>query len=102
LGSSKGLEEEFWQELQAYEEERKVPYITSVERIGYDRGKVEGKGEEAQILLVRLLTRKFGSVNDSILAKVQNLEIKQLESLGEDLLDFESIDDLTAWLEHQG
>ena len=29
---------EFWQELKVYEEERKMPYITSVEQIGYDRG----------------------------------------------------------------
>ena len=29
---------EFWQELKIYEEEREMPYITSVEQIGYDRG----------------------------------------------------------------
>ena len=28
----------FWQELRTYEEERQMPYITSVEQIGYDRG----------------------------------------------------------------
>ncbi len=35
----------FWQELRAYEEERQMPYITSVEQIGYDRGHVEGEVE---------------------------------------------------------
>ena len=33
---------EFWQELKVYEEERKMPYITSIEQIGYDRGQVVG------------------------------------------------------------
>jgi predicted DNA-binding ribbon-helix-helix protein len=49
----KRLEAEFWLELKAYEEERKMPYITSVERIGYDRGKAEGREEEAQRSLER-------------------------------------------------
>ena len=41
LSLPKPLEKEFWQELKAYEEDRKMPYITSVERIGFDRGNVE-------------------------------------------------------------
>jgi hypothetical protein len=30
----KELEERIWNEMQVYEEERKMPYVTSVERIG--------------------------------------------------------------------
>jgi hypothetical protein len=41
------LEAEFWQALKTYEEERQVPYITSVERIGYDRGKKKA-GKKAE------------------------------------------------------
>ena len=41
LNLPKPLENEFWQELKAYEEDRKMPYITTGERIGYDRGKLE-------------------------------------------------------------
>ena len=32
----------FWQELKVYEEQRQMPYITSVEQIGYDRGQSVG------------------------------------------------------------
>ena len=32
-------------ELRTYEEQQQMPYITSVEQIGYDWGKVEGKVE---------------------------------------------------------
>ncbi|OUC14969.1 MAG: hypothetical protein B0A82_09285 [Alkalinema sp. CACIAM 70d] len=109
LGLPKALERKFWQELQAYEEERKVPYITSVERIGYDRGKIEGQMEEAQrslererSLILRQLTRKVGAVPDHILDRINALSIEHLESLGEALLDFESIEDLTNWLNNQG
>jgi Domain of unknown function (DUF4351) len=97
LGLPKALELEFWRELQAYEEERKVPYITSVERIGYDRG----KKEEAQSMLLRQLARKVGSVNDRNLNRINSLSIEKLESLGEALLDFASIDDLDNWLTGQ-
>ena len=41
------LKQTFWDELKTYEEDRKMPYITSVEEIGYDRGLKEGKAEEA-------------------------------------------------------
>nr|WP_242041892.1 DUF4351 domain-containing protein [Alkalinema sp. FACHB-956] len=113
LGLPKALERKFWQELQAYEEERKVPYITSVERIGYDRGKVEGRQEgrleEAQrslererSLILRQLTRKVGALPDHTLDCINALSIEHLESLGEALLDFESIEDLTNWLNSQG
>jgi hypothetical protein len=99
-GLPKVLEVEFWRELQAYEEERKVPYITSVERIGYDRGIQESLARERSLIL-RLLTRKIGSISDLTLDRINKLSIEQLESLGEALLDFGSIDDLTSWLGNQ-
>jgi len=38
----------FWEELRIDEEEREMPYITSIEQIGYDRGFKLGekRGEE--------------------------------------------------------
>ncbi|MCI5158258.1 MAG: hypothetical protein D3906_07405 [Candidatus Electrothrix sp. AUS1_2] len=38
-----GMEDEFWQEISEYEEEKKMPYMTSVERIGFKRGISEGR-----------------------------------------------------------
>ncbi len=101
LSLPKPLENEFWQELKAYEEDRKMPYITTGERIGYDRGIKEGRAEEAKqalerqrSLIRRLLNRKIGSSSDLI----TTLSIAQLEDLGEALLDFNSIADLDRWL----
>ncbi|MEB3292118.1 MAG: DUF4351 domain-containing protein, partial [Synechococcales bacterium] len=86
-----GLKQSFWEELKTYEEERKVPYITSVEQIGYERGE--------RSLILRLLNRKFGQLPDRTLDRIQTLTLPQLEQLGDALLDFSAIADLTTWLE---
>jgi hypothetical protein len=39
------LEDEFWREVGQYEEERRMPYITSVERIGIRKGREQGRQE---------------------------------------------------------
>jgi Domain of unknown function (DUF4351) len=92
---SEGLKRTFWDEMKTYEEDRKMPYITSVEEIGYDRG----KAEEAQSLILRLLNRKLGVLPDRMIDRINKLSITRLESLGEALLDFSAIEDLMNWLE---
>ena len=79
-----------------------MPYITSVEEIGYDRGIEEANGlwlERERSLIVRLLTRKVGTISTYAMAQLNRLSIDRLESLGESLLDFNSLEDLTKWLE---
>lgn len=61
-------------------------------------GEVKGKIEEARSLVIRLLTRKLGSVNPDLSSEIEALSLERLESLGEDLLDFTSIADLERWL----
>jgi hypothetical protein len=61
-----------------------------------ERGQVTGE----RSLLVRLLNRKFGEIDDLTLNRINTLSLEQLESLGEALLDFRSIYDLTTWLEN--
>ena len=41
-----------------------------------------------------------GAVPPTLIEKIDELSIAQLESLGEALFDFETIEDLTAWLEN--
>ena len=80
-----------------------MPYITSVEEIGYDRGlndgKTEGKAEEARSLVLRQLNRKVRPLNDRTIDRINKLSLTRLESLGEALLDFSAIEDLTTWFE---
>jgi len=56
--------------------------------------------EEAESLLVRLLTKRFGKLSDRHLTQISVLELTQLEELAEALLDFASITDLDLWLEN--
>ena len=57
-----------------------------------------GKKEEAQSLVWRQLSRRFGDIPSPIQTQIENLEIEQTEALAEALLDFASIADLQRWL----
>ena len=74
-----------------------MPYITSIERIGRE----EGRLEEASTLVLRLLAKRCGSLSPTLLAQVQALRIEKMELLVEALLDFSSISDLEDWLSKQ-
>jgi predicted transposase YdaD len=65
---------------------------------GKTQGLAEGRVGEARILIIRLLTRKLGNISPKLLAKIEALPLERVESLGEDLLDFTSIDNLDQWL----
>jgi Domain of unknown function (DUF4351) len=89
------LERDFWQELKTFEEEKKMAYITTGERIGYERGIEAGE----QRLILKQLQRQLGELPIDAIASVQSLNVTQLEELGEALLDFTGIDDLARWLQ---
>ncbi len=98
----KGLEAEFWQEFKQFEQERSMSYITTGERIGYERGKEEGQQEQAQTLVLRQLQKRVGELPQQVREQIQGLSLEQLEALGEALLDFSAVADLLNWLQtHQ-
>ena len=66
-----------------------------------ERAKQEGWEEGEQRLVIRLLNRRLGEIDASLIERVQGLSIEQLENLGEALLDFSSVADLSAWLNQQ-
>jgi hypothetical protein len=84
------MERALWQELKAFEEERKVTYVTNAEKFGFERGE--------QLMLTRLLTRKLGGIPDELMAQIQTLSISDLESLGDASIDFTQLSDLERWL----
>ena len=81
-----------------------MPYITSVEEIGYDRGIKQGKAsgfeEGERSLLLGLLDHKFGNLPDSISDRINALPIHKIETLSKALFDFSEIENLLAWLEN--
>ncbi len=96
------LEQECWNELKAFEEERKMTYVTTGERIGYERGKEEGiesgRKEAGFSLLLRILSRKFEDIPSNIQTQIRSLSIDELENLGESIFDFKQLSDLENWL----
>jgi predicted transposase/invertase (TIGR01784 family) len=54
--------------------------------------------ERERSLILKLLTRRVGSVSAQSEAKILKLSVTQLEALGEALLDFSSAADLQDWL----
>lgn len=51
---------------------------------------------------MRLLTRKIGTLDESIQARVLQLSIEHLDSLTESLFDLNVVDDLVNWLQVRG
>ncbi|KGF73300.1 hypothetical protein DO97_20960 [Neosynechococcus sphagnicola sy1] len=61
-------------------------------------GRAEGKLEGERSLIVRLLTRRMGTLSPGVLTQLQGLSLEQVEALGEALLDFATPADLDNWL----
>ena len=66
-----------------------------------EQAKEEGRQEGKQDLILRLLNRRIGEIDASLIEGVEDLSIEQLENLGEALLDFSSVTDLENWLNQQ-
>lgn len=64
-----------------------------------ERGIEQGRQQEAQSLILRLLNRRIGAFDAQLQAQIQQLSLSQLENLGEALLDFSDTSDLITWLE---
>ena len=65
---------------------------------GRQEGKQEGKQEGEAQLIIRQVNRRCGVLSPNQEAQIRSLDLNQLESLGEALLDFTTIADLEAWL----
>ena len=112
------LSRRFETELVAYEKELQMPYVTSIERHaeergleqgleqglerglerGLEKGREEGREQESATLVLRQLTRKCGVLPEDVQQEIRQLSLDQRQILGEELLDFHSLADLTNWL----
>ena len=80
--------------MELEEQEQIMQITTSWEQKGLVQGRVEGQSNT----ILRLLNRKFGSLSKATAEQIESLQPNQLDSLTEDLLDFQSLDDLIQWL----
>ena len=82
--------------IESEDREQVMEIVTSWMRTGIKQGREEGLTE----LILRQLKRKIGQFTPEIESQIKGLEIEKLENLGEALLDFEQLGDLTAWLDN--
>jgi hypothetical protein len=86
--------------MEIQEQEQIMQITTSWEQKGIVKGRQEGRQEEKLAIVLRLLNRKLSSLPSAIAQQIKSLEPNQLDTLTEDLLDFNSLEDLQAWLSH--
>jgi hypothetical protein len=60
----------------------------------------EERGEQS--IIIRLLKRRVGDLSLQIQDRVKSLPVEKLENLGDALLEFSGMEDLTAWLDTNG
>ena len=92
----------FWQGLSEMEEEDKMPYMSSVERIGFDRGIKEGFIQaflQQSMMVAKIIAKKFRSQAEDELPKLRKLSSDDLMELGEKLFDFDSLAELREWID---
>jgi len=75
----------------------KTRFYQEVLQIGKQEGRQEILRQEIALIL-RLLTRRCGSLTIAKQEEVRSLPIDILEALGEALLDFKGVNDLEVWL----
>ncbi len=59
----------------------------------------KGEQKEALKYTLRLLNRRFGEINESVVDRIKVLSTEQLEVLGEEFFDFTDVPALFAWLD---
>jgi hypothetical protein len=84
---------------QVAEEEELMMALSQAYLEWEQRTEQRGAAQEAQLLVLRQLKRRIGELSPVIQTQIQALSLAQIESLGEALLDFTSVEDLTVWMQ---
>lgn len=93
-------------ERMAPDERKKVmEYLTPTERIGFDRGivegKIEGKKEGKVEFALKMLSKKLGELSKTIQRKLLKLTDDQIDELALALFEFQTKAELNRWLKEK-
>jgi len=89
-----GQEAIFQREIQAYEEERAMPYVTSWERRGLEQGREEGREEGKREALRRIVQARFGAVPEAVERRIVAADRATLDQLIGRAVTIPTVDDL--------
>jgi len=74
MGLSEEMEESFWAEMRQYEEDKKMEYVTSVERIGIKKGIQQGILQSTREAVIDILEVRFEVVSGSIVKTINGID----------------------------
>jgi hypothetical protein len=83
-------EERLWQELNDFEARRKMQYVTSVERIGFNKGKQLGE----MTVIKRQIIHRFGEVPAWVEARLAKATVEELEQWADRILEAQHLEDI--------
>ncbi len=86
----KSLASAFSDNLMSLEEELKMPYMNSIERLKLEQGMVLGQAR----MLARLLARRFGELPDSVKSRLESATEDELEAWSDAMLTANAVDEV--------
>jgi hypothetical protein len=93
------LEERLQEEIHRFEKERKMPYVTSFERIATRRGIEQGLSQGLLEGIGVALVLKFGASGKKLLPKARKLDVEELRTLAQAIPTAKSLSELKAMIE---
>jgi len=88
-----GLDRQFWLEVQQYEKEKQMPYVTSVERMAKEEGLQEGMAPAKEGLNLAL-ELKFGSKGKKLMNQIRRInDVSALQALQRALKKAKSLEE---------
>jgi hypothetical protein len=95
LDLPEGLEKQVWEELAGFEEEQRVLFITSVERVGIEKGKEQGLQQGIELGL----ELKFGAEGPQLMPAIrQHADLGLLQTILAAIKPAAGLDDLRELL----
>jgi len=88
------LSQRFWDRLISFEEGYKMPYVTSVEKIGIKKGLQQGMLLEAREMLVEVLNERFGRISAKLSEQLKGIDSRErLKALLRQALQVKSLNE---------
>jgi len=95
----KPLQAEFSAKVKQLEEDRKMPLISPTIELAREEAELIGELKGEQKLVIKLLSQRFGEIEQPLIQKIRELTGEQLEELTDVWLTLANLVELERWLQ---